>query len=273
MRKFTIKKKSGGSRLIYAPNRREKARLRLMVPGLNDYAVKHCDQEVVHGFMPCKSPVTNALKHVGPWQFTMSFDLADFFDSVTTQHLTAKQANEISALPEVNLGCLFPDNAAHQGLPTSPVVANIAAAALDTKILELINGLQIVYTRYADDLTFSFNDKGLIGFLKDGIPATAGSCQFKVNEKKTRVQYAGFGRRIITGVAVDDKGIYPTRAVRRRLRAALHQGKRWHAMGLAEWCKLKTPNPNGSTRHSKVMACVGRHLARQIAGMKDVWRT
>jgi hypothetical protein len=75
------------------------------------------------------------------------------------------------------------------------------------------------------------------------VPALAESHGTPVNPEKTRLQRAKAGRRIITGVAVSDTGLHPTRAAKRRLRAARHQGRTRHARGLAEWCRLAPPDP------------------------------
>jgi hypothetical protein len=135
----------------------------------------------------------------------------------------------------------MPDNRAYQGLPTSPVVANIAAVDMDTAILRKIKDKNIVYTRYADDMCFSFNDYENVSFLKTSVPQIVGRCGFKLNKSKTWLQDARYGKRMITGVSVDANGISSSRKVRRKLRAAIHQGNKNSAMGLTEWAKLKSP--------------------------------
>jgi hypothetical protein len=68
-----------------------------------------------------------------------------------------------------------------------------------------------------------------------------GECGFEINHRKTRLQSSTAGRRIITGVGVGDDGLYPTRALKRKLRAAIHQKHGNSARGLAEVAKLKVP--------------------------------
>ena len=96
------------------------------------------------------------------------------------------------------------------------------------------------YTRYADDLTFSFNDQRLVAILKEAVPRIVAECGFVLNEKKTRLQCADYGRRMVTGIAVDDQ-VHPRRETKRRLRAAKHQGSAPQVCGLEEYCKLKVP--------------------------------
>ena len=106
------------------------------------------------------------------------------------------------------------------------------------------------YTRYADDLTISFHrdpSEFRFEFLKgktamhEAVQAVLGT-DFQLNRRKTHMMHASGGRRVITGVAVGNTEIYPTRAVRRKLRAARHQNNTASAQGLAEWCKLRAPN-------------------------------
>lgn len=96
-------------------------------------------------------------------------DLKDFFDDVgpgdfyrylpRTSETQGLIANHVLFMAQA-----FPDGAARQGLPTSPAIANIAASGMDRDIKALARQHgrfehSFVYTRYADDLTFSFNEE------------------------------------------------------------------------------------------------------------------
>lgn len=232
MQVLRIPKGNGKIRTVYAPDKEEKEHLQSLIPALTKIARARCNPQVVHGFMPGRSPLTNALPHVG-FDYTLSMDLKDFFDTVLITHV-------MDVIPPELLADVMKYGAARQGLPTSPIVANIAAAPMDWDfVAELDEG--VVYTRYADDLSFSFNDQNKIGLIASLACVLTKKYKFVINEAKTRVQCAKAGRRVITGVAVDDSRAYPTRAVRRKLRAARHQGNPGSRAGLTEWCKLKLP--------------------------------
>jgi hypothetical protein len=239
-----IPKGKGGFRTIYKPRQDVKATLRGNIPHLEELALKACPPDVVHGFWPARSCVTNAAMHIG-YEFTVCFDFRDFFDHCTIAMAVAIQG--VIDLPAH--GYLFPDGAARQGLPTSPAVSNICASNLDWALYDFCQATGIVYSRYADDLTFSANEWQQIRILLHLVPELAAQHGFEINERKTHTQCAKAGRRVITGVAVDDKGVYPTRKTRRKLRAAVHKmtlkpnNPHWkHRMfGLREWAKCKTP--------------------------------
>lgn len=254
MQLIKIQKKSGAYRTVCAPDVELKAKLRALVGQIEAKARKACPPQVLHGFARGRSPITNALAHVGR-KYTLCFDLEDFFDSVGARQLkgklSAKELADVLVDPADGLGLR-----AVQGLPTSPAVANIAASDLDKAILRTIDKAKhrIVYTRYADDLTFSFDDSTIRHWLLCEIPQIVGRCGFRINARKTRFMPASAGRRVITGVAVDDAGIHATRSVRRRLRAAQHQAAYGRsaeiraaaassARGLTEWSQLKSPMP------------------------------
>lgn len=112
--------------------------------------------ECVYGFVPGRSYVTAAKKHLNA-RWVYSIDIENFFQ--TTPHDMVRQAF-------INLG--YPDRGAAiaaklccygghlaQGSPASPVLSNLIFSELDTLIAARANELQITYTRYADDLVFS----------------------------------------------------------------------------------------------------------------------
>lgn len=236
------KKTKGQFREIAIPTVVEKLHFRQYVSKLNEKTLKFCSDSV-HGFFPGKSPVTNASQHIG-YVYTLSFDLSNFFDTVKPSHLKGK-------LTKDEISELMPNDRAYQGLPTSPAIANIAGIDMDKAIIKKIRDNSIVYTRYADDLTFSFNDFEKCDFLKREIPQIIRRCGFIVNEKKTRFQDARFGNRIITGISVSKDGISVTRKCNKKLRAALHQKNINSAKGLAEWTKLKTPKIKEPSKYNQ----------------------
>ena len=256
-----ISKGNGKFRTIYRPRRDIKATLRTYIPVLEEIALKLCPPNVVHGFWPARNCVSNAQMHVGPWRYTVCMDLKDFFDHCTREMLTWTMADfdrrfssQDLATSMQRINQMTPDGACRQGLPTSPAAANVCFAACDHDIIQALNaaGIQFVYSRYADDLTFSVMTRDDVERILSMVPVLVKDRGFVLNEKKTHVQYAGAGRRIITGVAVDETGVYPTRKSRRRLRAAKHRmtlpckygvalHRKHRAAGLAEWCKCKPP--------------------------------
>lgn len=291
MQVMKIPKKSGGFRTVAIPSRARKQACRDLLLRLHDLVREFCDPQIVHGFAEMRSPVTNALRHTGK-RFTVSFDLQDFFDHVRVREILSKPPS-MRHIKNLN-GCFVLSRRecevvgdklgiARQGLPTSPLVANLAANEMDRQIAREFPS--VVYTRYADDLSFSFDDPELIGPLRTRIPQITKDHGFPVNPNKTTVQDGQHGRRIICGVAVDDT-IHPTRAAKRKLRAAQHNAltgqtktfpvKQWarykrhggklavgkfvrewlkaKARGLEEWCALKLPK-------------MGRRTLAQMSGL------
>lgn len=243
-RRVAIPKKGGGARLIYIPSPPYKRRLQQLLPALERLQGRVCNPEVVHGFVPGRSPVTNAAAHVGS-RFTVSMDIKDWFDSVTPAMLSGK-------VPPLILALVMIDGAPRQGLPTSPFVANIATADLDQAIIDAIkaSGHIIRYTRYADDLTFSTDDPSSVEWVRQNVPPLIEGYGLTLNHRKTRVQDGRYVRRCVTGVSIREDGVLVApRRVRRRLRALAHLSAkrtdnrriRNQAHGLSEWCRMRMP--------------------------------
>lgn len=245
-----IPKKSGGFREVIVQSPRVKSARRKLARELTE-RVKELDSEkVVKGFVPGESPVSNAKVHAGA-RYILEFDLKDFFDHCTTgliekgwlppvpeKWLPAGEADKARKMASASVW----EGVAKQGLSSSPAAANIAALPMDRDILlALPEGFK--YTRYADDLTISGNDIEEMRKLKESIPQIAKRHGQEINERKTRMQCADYGRMVVTGVAVDKDGtVHMTRSARRIARAAAHNAKvdatrkkRMIALGFKAW--------------------------------------
>ena len=112
-----------------------------------------------------------------------------------------------------------------QGAPTSPALANTSLRHLDARLAGWAGAVDAVYTRYADDLTFSGDEalEGCIGYLMARVRHIAEAEGFTVNGSKSRV----LGRnaaQMVTGLVVNDRPKI-RRAEIRRLRAILHRAR------------------------------------------------
>lgn len=232
-----IPKGKGSYRTLYAPQKAYKEKLQSFLLDLQQ-KVHNADKEYsIHGFMRGRSPVSNAQKHIG-YAYTLSLDLKDFFSDVKLEMVAEYLSTEEQAL-------CFIDGIARQGLPTSPVIANLAFLKLDMEIKEALSeeGAYTMYTRYADDMIFSFNHYELAETIENIVKNIVTKGGFTLNTKKRKLQSAKNGRRIITGIAVDERRIYPTRHTKRKIRAALHQNKKAAAIGLLSWSQATEPRP------------------------------
>ena len=93
------------------------------------------------------------------------------------------------------------------GAPTSPIITNLICQILDNRLLKLAKRYKLDYTRYADDLTFSINDKAFVERKDEFLCAIQKEIEragFKINEKKTRLVYKDSQQKV-TGLVVNQK--------------------------------------------------------------------
>lgn len=260
MRIIQIKKRSGGTRTIYAPSKGEKSEFKALLAtipqpaGLLRYA---------HGFMGGRNIVTNTQPHAGK-TMTISMDLSNFFDSVRPSMVRGRVPTAV-----IDRCFLFADGTpgttedcrARQGLPTSPALANLAAIAMDEAILKKLKKMGIagaVYTRYADDLSISMDcdDQTTAQAVVAAVADIVSRCGFRLNPRKTRIKRATGGHRECCGVMATTNGVAVSRRTRRAIRAAQHNLDVARAtgqssktvlsltrklQGLREFSTLKTP--------------------------------
>ena len=192
---FHVPKPGGEKRLIQHPA----SGLKVIQQTLNEYL-----QAVYHGVRPAcaygfvLSPADelqprniyfNALQHAKSEWFLL-VDLKDFFHTVTKTHLKDLFRHLFFFPPD--LAAVLTDlctchGRLPMGAPTSPVLSNFACLSMDYQMEKLAQHHQAVYTRYADDITFSFSGPPPAGFL-ECVRATVLFQGFVVNDKKVRLQ-------------------------------------------------------------------------------------
>ncbi len=233
---FRIPKGNGKFRKIYEPLGEYKKTLIKVNKKISNIVLINDYFQINHAFIKQRNCITNAKKHI-KFDYTYSMDLTDFFDTVTPDMVSEYLKDEYLEL-------CFVDGFLRQGLPSSPSIANLSLLNADKDINSRLRELNynISYTRYADDLTVSFNDISLLPAIKTILINNIESKGFVFNESKTKLQKGSNGRRIITGVGVDRSGVYPTRKIIKKIRAAKHQKNVDSLRGLEEWAKCKIPN-------------------------------
>ncbi|MFT3698890.1 MAG: reverse transcriptase family protein [Kofleriaceae bacterium] len=228
---FEIPKAKGGTRKIHAPRPWLRKIQRKI---LDEILAKIPTHDAAHGFVRDRSTVTNAKPHVGS-ALVVKLDLKDFFPTVHYRRVrglfqslgyNAGVASALAGLttyrPQLPNGETVWPGTLPQGAPTSPAIANLTCRRLDSRLTNLAAKFGATYTRYADDLTFSFAAMpeiriGRFLWFVDGICEQEG---FVERPDKRRILRAKHQQRI-TGIVVNES-VHVPRADRKRFRAILH---------------------------------------------------
>jgi RNA-directed DNA polymerase len=271
---FEVPKARGGVRRISAPR---KPLRRMQRQLLDELLAKLPVHEAAHGFVPGRSTVTNAEPHVGA-ALVVKLDLLNFFPSIHYQRVAGlfrhygydeEVADLLAALtthrPRLADGTVAWPGTLPQGAPTSPALANLVCRRLDARLSGLARRSGARYTRYADDLTFSFaaappENLGRFLWWVDQICHQEG---FTERADKRRVLRPCNQQRI-TGVVVND-GLTVPRAARRRFRAILHNCRKH---GLVSQARGRDDFPDYLRGFAAYVQMVqpelGRRLVREV---------
>lgn len=197
----------------------------------------------MHGFTAHRSVATNAQAHERQ-SWVLNIDLEDFFPSINFGRVRGLLMARPYGLP-ANIATIIAqlccrDRVLPQGAPTSPVVSNMICAKLDSQLNVLARRYKCVYTRYADDITFSRSSdtfpKALaardmsasppVTALGPVLQAVIEANGFRVNPLKVRLQ-SQHERQEVTGLTTNER-VNVRRNYVRRIRAMLHN---WEAHG------------------------------------------
>lgn len=220
---FSIPKKGGGVREICAPTPKLKVLQRKLANILYECCVEIEEahkqrRSLSHAFRKSHSILTNARPHKN-CRYVLNLDLKDFFPSLNFGRvrgffLKNKDFKLHPAVATVLAQIACNGETLPQGSPCSPIISELLTHFLDVRLAQLARDGKCTYSRYADDITFSTNNKtfsSAIAFEEKGVWAIGKELElriadagFSINHSKTRMQHRG-SRQIVTGLTVNEK--------------------------------------------------------------------
>lgn len=242
-----LRKSSSKLRLLERPKRRLKALQRQVLHEILDRIPAH---EAAHGYCRGRSIASYVLPHAGQ-TIVLRLDLRDFFPSIRSSrvHALFRTSGYPHAVARLLTGLctnVVPDDVWREGVasgdrmklarqrelfgfphlpagaPTSPALANLCAYRLDCRLAALAAAVAARYTRYADDLAFSGDQRfeRCVRRFHVNVCRIALEEGFEVHTRKTRFMRQGICQQL-AGVVLN---VHPN--IRRReydrLKATLH---------------------------------------------------
>lgn len=245
-RRFTVPKPDGGQREILEPGVDLKAAQRQILRRYLNRARVH---PAALGFREGRSIADHAWAHAGA-AVIITADIEDFFPSTTADRVFLYWKEHF---PYYITGAdLFTRLTTHhgglpQGAPTSPALSNALNYAMDAALTGLAR--DGTYTRYADDLAFSWPDGGRppADFYLQ-VRATLRQYGYRMNKHKGWHQWHRRDEPKLTGVVLTaEGGVDVPRAMRRMMddlrRTATTPAQKQRLAGYENYRRMVTTRP------------------------------
>jgi len=221
--KYIKKKKNGKIRRIYAPSEE----LKKIQKDFSTYFYKinkdiFDENKYITGFLPERSIITNASMHLNK-DWVINLDIKDFFPNTKEKYIK----NIINKMPKKRfffikkdklvfnnlkekelLDILCLNGGLPQGSPASPILANyVALKFVDPIIQDVLSRVKLdnlSFSRYADDITISFNGgtrKDALDIAKK-ITKRIKKTPYQIKKEKTKIKHKSQSQ-IVTGIIVN----------------------------------------------------------------------
>ena len=169
-------------------------------------------------------------------QYFLSTDIQSFFLSTDIKKLKyiilsekenfLIEANEIKTYIQEILNIVTYKGILPVGSPSSPLLSNAYLFELDNALEKYCTQNNIIYTRYSDDFIFSSNSEKKLENITNILQEMFrifGFNDFKINEKKTKLQKQGTNKITLLGLVVTPQGnITVDNRVKKEIEALLH---------------------------------------------------
>ena len=215
-----IPKKDKTERILNVPNLSLKVVQKWI---LKEILEKIFVSEQAMAFFPHKNGLRENAERHKKNIFLLEMDITNFFGTITEQQVYTLFCNigyntKVAGIL-ANL-CTY-DNYLPQGAVTSPYIANLVCYHMDARINGYCSRKDIVYTRYADDLTFSSDNRMLLNKIEKFIKYIVTDEGFTINDKKTRY-LSNDVKKTVTGITINDDSIHVDKKFKRDLRAQIY---------------------------------------------------
>lgn len=215
-----IPKKDKTERILNVPNLSLKVVQKWI---LKEILEKIFVSEQAMAFVPHKNGLRENAERHKKNIFLLEMDITNFFGTITEQQVYTLFCNigyntKVAGIL-ANL-CTY-DNYLPQGAVTSLYIANLVCYHMDARINGYCSRKDIVYTRYADDLTFSSDNRMLLNKIEKFIKYIVTDEGFTINDKKTRY-LSNDVKKTVTGITINDDSIHVDKKFKRDLRAQIY---------------------------------------------------
>lgn len=242
--RYEIPKKKGGFRQIAAPKPLLKqVQRKILVEILEKLPIA----EEAHGFIKNRSVVSSAEAHIKAPTLLITMDLENFFPTLTFERVRGMYksfgySGYIASL--LAMLCTYCERMTievsgttkyvktsprilPQGSPASPMITNIICKNLDHRLKGLSATYQLTYSRYADDMSFSYNkaEENLkLGQFLGLVSLIVEDEGFHIKPSKTKM-LRPHNRQCLTGIVINNEEIGVPKKWVKNLRAAIHHAK------------------------------------------------
>lgn len=228
---YRIPKRTHGFRVIAQPSK-ELKKCQRAFQELYELPVHHNAM----AYRAKKSIKENALAHKNS-SYLLKLDLENYFNSITPEIFWQAWSFSKGELPnsddrrwiEKLLFWNLEENLVLSvGAPSSPLVSNFCMYLFDSLLSEYCASLKVVYTRYADDLTFSTNRRNVLFSVPLEVESLLQEIflgRLNINKSKTAFSSKAHNRHV-TGITItNDNDISLGRDRKRYIKHKVHQFK------------------------------------------------
>jgi len=231
---YTIPKRTSGKRVIAHPAKKLKEYQRALIGQLEPLLPVH---DAAFAYKKNIGIKQNAQKHQKS-RYLLKMDFQNFFHSITPelffsivkQHNVELTKDDKYLLEQILFFCPSKRTGGKLilsiGAPSSPLISNVVLFFFDQALYEVCKNQGIIYTRYADDITFSTNIKNQLfefPLVVKHLLVKHFSGQITINESKTVFSSMSHNRHV-TGVTITNEGELSIGRERKRyISSLIHQ--------------------------------------------------
>jgi len=231
---YTIPKRKGGTRVIAQPAKETKILQKFVIDELySNFPIHHAAM----AYRKKHNTKMNASVHVGQ-KYLLSMDFENFFHSITPalfwevyERLIKQPVSPLEMRNYQNLFFWRPKKQSEKlllsiGAPSSPFISNFIMYEFDCFIYNYCETIGVKYTRYADDLSFSTNRKGILFQIPKVVSVNLNELyknRININLNKTSFSSKAHNRHVTGITLTNEQKLSIGRSKKRYIKHLVHK--------------------------------------------------